>query len=320
MCKIFTLTNASQVNRNSLEKLLKTAAKVLTPSDKDGFGWSAMGVKEVFGERYLGVKHVKLPLLTGESATPKPFRSLFKSGAFEKWGKVSEIKGSLIVHARFSTNSIALENSHPHRNETHTLVHNGVVNNEGETYQMQSTCDTEHLLHHLSSKGVHGMVKNVSGYYAVCAIEHDTGNLILIKDKKANLHGCYIESIDSLAFSTSAEHLKTILKTMKWKHTPIEAVTDNIACVFDRQGTLLSQETITPNETVAKVYSSEFETQYYETADSFDTVTRFEDDYTILNQDGETLTYAEYETLSTIEKNLCDVIDARTGRPVELSA
>lgn len=43
MCKIFTLTNASQVNKKSLEKLLKTAAKVLTPSDKDGFGWAAMG-------------------------------------------------------------------------------------------------------------------------------------------------------------------------------------------------------------------------------------------------------------------------------------
>lgn len=278
------------------------------------------GREEVFGERYLGVKHVRLPLLTGDSPVPKPYRGLFKGGAVEKWGKASDIKGSLIVHARYSTNSVSLGNSHPHRNETHTLIHNGVVNNEGESYPMKSTCDTEHLLHHLSTKGVHGMVKNVSGYYAVSAIEHASGNLILVKDDKAQLHGCYVDSIDSLAFSTSAEHLKSILKTMRWKHTPIEAVADNIACTFDRQGTLLSQEPIVPSVSVAKVYTNDFATKYYETADTFEPVTRFEDDYTILNQDGETLTYAEYETLSTIEKNLCDVIDARTGRPVELSA
>jgi hypothetical protein len=158
------------------------------------------------------------------------------------------LSGGLLVHARISTNSISLDNTHPFVNDAYSLVHNGIIDNEGEQYEQKSTCDTEHALHHLTTKGAQGMVANVSGYYAIGALNRLTGELLVVKDHIANLNACYIPSLDSMAFGTSADQLREILKAADLAHTKVKAVKDNVALTFNRSGDLVSQIEITPLE------------------------------------------------------------------------
>lgn len=92
------------------------------------------------------------------------------------------------------------------------------------------------------------MVKNVSGYYAVGALNKNTGELTVIKDNIARLNACYIPSLDSMAFGTDAAQLRSILKAADLVHTKIKTIKDNVSLVFNREGKLVSQTEITPIE------------------------------------------------------------------------
>jgi hypothetical protein len=247
MCKLFMIANTKKINRGKLTGLLHRAADIITANDKDGFGWAVQGKSgKIFGERYLGNKGIDFPLLIPQGV-PARFRKIFKGSACEKFGTPEDsLRGALLVHARASTNEIALKNSHPHRTDAFTLIHNGVVDYTGDKYERKSTCDTEHLVHAISSGGVKEMVDKCSGWYAVGAIEHSTGHFYLIKDSRTSLHGTFVKELDSLVFGTSADQLRKILDAMKWKHGKITEVEENVAMKFDTNGEALSYEEIKP--------------------------------------------------------------------------
>lgn len=245
MCKLFMLTNTVKMKRLDLLRMLSKASKVLTPSDDDGFGWAAFGNEGTFGERYEGADSVTFPLIKA-NRMPESFRHLFTVNDCETFGKVSKLKGGLLVHSRMSTNTVDLKNSHPHWNAEFTLIHNGVVTNEGEKYEMKSSCDTEHLLHYLTKGGVDSITKNVSGYYAFGALNNRTGELTIVKDSTARLFGCYVYALDSLCYATDETHLSKILLHMKYEHSQILPVRDNSSMLFSVDGKLISDSIIEP--------------------------------------------------------------------------
>lgn len=325
MCKLFVLTNTANVSKNDLTRWVSVMAKHLTPSDKDGFGWASVGSQGVFGERYVGIKGITIPLLRPMAPIADKYAGVFENETIvETFGTASKPRGALIGHARMSTNSVALENSHPHRTQDYTLCHNGIVENIGESYIGLSTCDTEHLVYHLSTKGIDGMVSNVRGYYAVAALEHASGNLIVVKDGIASLFGCEIPSLDSLALSTSETQLRAILKAMKLKHTAIKPVSDNVALTFLPDGTLQSCTAIspvpriaTPIATLGDKYADRYEGYSNTGYSSFAELSSPADKYLIYDKNGGEISEELFFLMSKEDQDDCEVIDRVTGQPVD---
>lgn len=256
MCKLFMIANAENINSEDFLKVLAKASSTITASDKDGFGWAARGSGGgIFGERYLGHKGIDFPLLV-KPVMPEGYRKIFKQAEVEKWGRPEEkLAGAVLMHARSSTNKVALENSHPHRTEKFTLIHNGNVSYLGAEFKRRSSCDTEYLVHALSQGGIKKMVKDCEGWYAVGALEHRTGNFYLIKDDTTRLHGTWVKDIKSLVFATSVDHLSSICKAMAWTYHKVYEVEGNRAFIFSKSGKVIYEGKISPKSTSYKSYS-----------------------------------------------------------------
>jgi predicted glutamine amidotransferase len=248
MCKLLILSNTSRLTARQLSKMLKASSSIMGKTDDDGFGWAMLNGNKVVGERCLEPEYFENRFFNN-GTIPKEFKGIFETWEANAFGKLpATFSGGLLVHARISTNTISLGNTHPFINKDYAIVHNGIVENEGAEYVRQSTCDSEHILHHLTIGGVEGMVKNISGYYAVGALNKNTGELTVIKDSIARLNACYVPSLDSMAFGTDATQLRAILKEVGLVHTKIKAIKDNVALVFNREGKLVSQSEIKPLE------------------------------------------------------------------------
>jgi predicted glutamine amidotransferase len=257
MCKLFILTNTAKLKPVQLSKLLKASAQIMGKTDSHGFGWAMLNGNKVVGERCLDPEYFENRFFSN-GTVPTMFKPVFEAWEANSFGKLPTqgFSGGLLVHARISTNRIGLENTHPFINDSYALIHNGIVDNIGADYEQKSTCDTEHLLHHLTSSNVQGMVESVTGYYAIGALNRVTGELLVIKDDEANLNACYVPSLESMAFGTNADQLHAVLKAADLAHTRIKKVADNVALTFDRKGTLTSHFEIKPVKRAANTYDT----------------------------------------------------------------
>jgi hypothetical protein len=252
MCKLFVLSNTAKLTHKQLSTILKTASRVMGKTDSHGFGWAMLNGNRFVGERALDPEYFENRFFNN-GTVPSMFKPIFETweaNAFGKLAAPNSLQGGLLVHARISTNQISLENTHPFINDNFALIHNGIIDNVGDNYIQKSTCDTEHALQHLTTGGVEAMVKGISGYYAIGALNKDTGELLVVKDHIADLNACYVPSIDAMAFGTKADQLHEILKAADLAHTKIKAVKDNVAMTFNRKGDLVSCVEITPVEEV----------------------------------------------------------------------
>lgn len=236
MCKILILTESKNIKK--LSSVINHVAIEITKSDDDGFGWSAMKKDgTIMGER---------------SIEDKPRFSLNKPRLnvpyikknYEKIGEYGKPSGPAIFHGRTSTNQLGLINTHPIERDGMYLVHNGVVENEGSDYKMKTNNDTEHLVHYLTTKGIEGIEKNLSGYFAFGAIDSKSGRLHVSKCDTASLYTTYIETIDSHVFATTRALIEDLCKKFEWLYMPIEAVQDFSYLVFERNN-CLENRTIT---------------------------------------------------------------------------
>lgn len=238
MCKILMLTDGSRLDTKQLHKFLGYSNLALCARERDGFGWAALGTKGVFGERY--VKPNDFDFRIAKKAFNLPI-SVKNANSF---GQLSKVKGAVIAHGRTSTNNVSLANTHPFVKNNWTLIHNGVVQHHGDKYDMDSTCDTEHLAYNLSTGGVEAIERNITGYYAIGAISPD-GKLHVIKDATAQLNIAYVENIKSYIIGTTRDIIKEVADNMKWKISPIDAVTDNVHAVFEGNN-MVHQASISP--------------------------------------------------------------------------
>lgn len=238
MCQVFILTNASKV-----KDVIKTAnviSEELQKTQRDGFGYAVVGKHGVFGERTtassfasrLGREHlaVNLPII---------------DRVCNSFGQLAKPVGAALFHGRTSTNHKTLINTHPINKHDWTLIHNGVVNNHGAEYEAITSNDTEHIIEHLATGGIKAVEENISGYYAVGAIDPE-GRLHLFKDDTAKLVCAYNKTLDCLVFATTETLLTNVARRLKWTIGPVDKVTDNIYLVFDRDGNLISHAPIEP--------------------------------------------------------------------------
>jgi len=243
MCKIFAMSNTSKLTRKNFINLLRIVHPIITHSEVDGFGWAVLGESGIYGEKYINPTEFDFRIFNNVKEN-KILKELIKEEA-SSFGQASKPIGPLLIHGRTSTNDKTLTNTHPFIKNNWTLIHNGVVDNLGETYIMDSTCDSEHLIHYLSSGGIESIEKYVSGYYAVAAIDPN-GNLHVFKDDIASLYVAYIKTIDSFIFSTTKDMISITCKKMKWEYTEINPMKGNFYMVINKENELLYSRKIKP--------------------------------------------------------------------------
>lgn len=237
MCKILAVADMSKVK--DIKKLVNVAAKHIMETDDDGFGWAALGEQGVFGERTSNNFHY----YRFESRREKVKLPIIKE-TYNKFGVKSTLVGGGMFHGRTSTNSRALINVHPLIKNDWTLIHNGVVNNQGPKYEMETSNDTEHLIHYMSTIGINAVEEHLTGYYAFAAIDPH-GQLHIVRDSTASLHVAYVSTIESYVFGTTIDLIESVCKEMKWKCGQVDMLLENQHLIF-QQNDMIHQETIKP--------------------------------------------------------------------------
>jgi hypothetical protein len=320
------LTDGSKLSTKQLQKFLGYSNLSLCSRERDGFGWAAVGQSGVFGERY--VKPNQFDFRIAKTSRQLPI----SKKDCNSFGKLSQVSGAVITHGRTSTNNVSLKNTHPFTKNEWTLIHNGVVQHHGDKYDMESTCDTEHLVHNLSTGGVAAIESNITGYYAIGAISPDR-KLHVIKDSTAQLNIAWVENIKSYMIGTTTEIMKEVAKGMGWQLSPIDAVEDNVHAIFDGNK-LLHSAAISPRgrygydsaleASAAKAFGymdggrskvSEQDWQYsdkYYSRSKESLVNPAEDKVTsecqIFMLDGTELDFEDYQELPATEKLKCTIV------------
>lgn len=235
MCKLFIMTNTKKLKPDQVEKLIKSVSKKMSKTDNDGFGLSIRGSKGIFNRRFLKPKSASL--IDKYSKLP------FLKESMNEDGELGSID-ALIMHGRTSTNAGGLLNTHPISKHGFHLCHNGVVEDSGEKYVMQSQNDTEHVVERFS-QGIAEVEKNISGYYAFAAFQDKTDKLYIVKDNIASLYFAEIPSLDCHVFATTENLIIEALKSISVPHLPIEDLLENT--MLEYQGaTFISQVGIKP--------------------------------------------------------------------------
>lgn len=225
MCKIVIIPNASKVK--DFKDFSETMAYELS-DQSDGFGFAAQGKKGVFGSRTLS------PSSFADEKPPS-----FAVGNRYDFGEQSEVIGAAMFHGRVSTNYISIRNTHPIEREGWYLIHNGVVTHHGKKYKKNTSNDSEDVLFELMNGGITSVAKNLTGYYAVGAID-DNGLVHVIRDSIASLYVAYSEKLETFIFATTTELIDAVGTYVKEDLTAYR-VKNDIYLVFD-QGKLIKEE------------------------------------------------------------------------------
>lgn len=247
MCKVFAMTNMSKV-KITKKFLNAVKAEVCRTGDKHGFGYAVLSENgELAGERTmrpLEFQPLQInPLNTRTGSLPIVLRTRDQFGELD-----FAAPKSFIGHGRYSTNDVALENTHPFTNDNIALIHNGVVHDTDgviEKEALKTTNDTEIILRCWERGGMKLVEETISGYYALAILDKDSGFLHIVRDDTAMLYIAYSRTVDSYIFATTPEIIKSVAKKMQWQIEQPEEMLENMHVVFDRNE-ILSQTDVTP--------------------------------------------------------------------------
>jgi len=310
VCKIIVLTNASKIP--SMPAFTRLMSDLLSDL-KDGFGAVMFGEKGAYGVKTLSPGHLSKPVTKKMS---------FVKNTDMYFGNASKTYGPALFHGRVSTNSISIINTHPMIKENHYMIHNGVVENEGEDYQKETTNDSEDILHHFITGGIEKVSKNISGYYA-CAIINPDGTMSLFRDNIANLFCAWSDKLESYIFATTESLLDKIGSHIK-EELAASPVKD---CIYLRfKGNDIIEETAFENlgyaSTHAKACAVKSLGREWDAAESygdipsaldyvadeyFDELDRMDERYVVTDEYGHEIGVDEFLALPIDCKILCTV-------------
>lgn len=247
MCKVFAMTNMSKV-KITKKFLNAVKSEVCRTGDKHGFGYAVLSENnELAGERTMRPLEFQPlqdnPALTKTGSLPIVLKTR------DQFGKLNfTAPKSFIGHGRYSTNYVALQNTHPFTNDSIALIHNGVVRDTDgviEKEALKTTNDTEIILRCWERGGMKLVEETISGYYALAILDKDSGFLHIVRDDTAMIYIAYSRTVDSYIFATTPDIIKSVAKKMQWNIEQPEEMIENIHVVFDRNE-ILSQTDITP--------------------------------------------------------------------------
>lgn len=237
MCKLFAISSTEKLSRRKLNETLYAVNKIYGATQRDGFGFSIQCGKKRYTERYiepqsyLGVGALKKTLESVDKFFSKRYEDKYET---PDW-KLSGFDGPIIVHGRTSTGSVEIKNTHPFTKNDWSLAHNGVVSWSGEKMDMETTCDSEHLLNcYAIGNGTEDFQK-LSGWAAWVAI-NPNGELVAGRDAMTPLHLAYSEYLSAYIIATREEDLEKIISAMGLKHMSILQIPNNSEITFSKSG------------------------------------------------------------------------------------
>jgi len=222
MCKIATFTNGEKLNLQQVERI----GNILLESEKDGFGYAALGKLGVFTEKTADRTFRSRFLRSGPESLP----SIIELPNTATTGRYAPITGPIILHGRTSTNHLGIGNCHPIIKKDYYLIHNGVVSDHGPKYKTTTTTDSEHVLTRFI-EGIESVEKNLTGYYAFSCIGPD-GTLYVTRDSIADLFIAWIDSHNTFLIGTTETLIRQICNVINAPMPVISKIKDNTFIIF----------------------------------------------------------------------------------------
>lgn len=246
MCKVFAMSNMKKVQ---ITKKFLNAVKteVTRTGDKHGFGYAVLGEDgSIGGERTM--RPMNWQPLQGNPMATKTHSLPIVLRTRDQFGKVNfDAPKSFIGHGRYSTNDVALQNTHPFYNGDVALIHNGVVRDPDgiiPATDLKTTNDTEIILRCWEKGGMPMVESTVTGYYALALLDK-AGLLHIVRDDTAPLFIAYSRTVDSYIFATTEDIIRSVSKKMQWVIETPEELLENIHVILDRNE-IMTQKDISP--------------------------------------------------------------------------
>lgn len=225
MCKIMIMSGITDGNRGRATELIKAMAKVISPGNKDGLGYAAIGVDgKLFGERWLENSQA----FTNDTEMTQFGDAVDGVGEYSSFGEIALDKISAItLHTRMATAAKGMMNTHPfvYDVDDTSLIHNGIIDNDSDFKLRVSTCDSEAILQAYLMNEVNKnpmmigeMAKSLHGYYAAALFSRDAdGNRILdiFKGNHASLVVTYLHELGTYVFTTSEGDIASACRELK---------------------------------------------------------------------------------------------------------
>jgi hypothetical protein len=223
------------------------------------------------------------------------------------------------------------------------LIHNGVVDNLGETYEKITDNDSEDMLYHYLDGGIEKVARSVAGYYA-CVVFKENGEVSLFRDAIAPMVWAWSDKFETAIYASTQSVLNELGKVLGEGLEGIPLL-DNVHILFDDKGNEMEMTRFTPTDrmsanarknskkSIGKVLEQpslpivlgpeikdEDGEEHYDIRNDMHLVEiispeyiamlkTMNDDYTIINPDGRILGAKEFLDLKLGEKISCEVKD-----------
>lgn len=239
MCKIMAFAGIKPEKAAEAEKFIQRAAEELSSAtDKDGFGYAGMDKSgTIYGERWLNPRNAfkeRDSMTNEEKETMTKFgtavvRSREQYNFFGNRDHTNTV--AYLLHARFSTNTVCIENTHPFvvedkNGDQLALIHNGVISNTKTLKNYTSSCDSECILNSYSDAAidmqpdnVQSVVDELRGSFAVAVMGRDGAGvpyLDIFKNDRASLVMVKIKELDCLVFCTTLQIVETVARFLNY--------------------------------------------------------------------------------------------------------
>ena len=318
MCKIMIMPGIKPENVEKTWQFVEEMSSLMSVGNSHGLGYTAINNEgNLFGERWFNNEDafdVRNPFTEKDKTLIDKFKGfLSKPYVYNNFGDMQD-KGlrAITLHARYSTNTKSMENTHPFIRDNTSLIHNGVIRNHEKLKKITSTCDSEVILNsyveHNVMNDITAMQKiadELEGYYACGVFSKTTeGKVILdvFKDSTANLSAAWIVEFDTVVISTDLEDIRKACKTLNLTISSDYKVSNN---------TLIRLDALTGE--VIQTYEFKLKTNTY-TSYSYGNYNRhgwYGDDHNYDEYDVESKNACGYESKSidVTKKTVTEVID-----------
>jgi hypothetical protein len=224
MCKLIGISKMSVRTLKQASHLIKVSSEMLGASQKDGFGYALNSDTGNYVEKYVNPNDCAGLSVIKDSIDMMPLSlktKIVEGVDFEVNGhrpKSGKAIGAYIAHGRTATCGKNIANTHPfsgfNKDGQVIIAHNGVVEWDGVSLPLSTTCDSEHLLNcfvHLD--GEQSFKDGISGYAAITGI-NPAGELFVLRDNKAPLYVKYIKELDTYIVCTDKSHCDELCKLL----------------------------------------------------------------------------------------------------------
>jgi hypothetical protein len=280
MCKILVIAGIAADKQRAADKFLIGALPEMTSADKDGVGYVASAIEdgELFGERWLkpGSAFKRRTALSekDQEISQKLGLAVDIEESYNSFGRIGQPYSAVMLHTRFATCGVSLNNVHPFVRDDTALIHNGIISNANRFKTPLSTCDSEAILTSYLDQGVDQTISSIEdtageleGYYAcgVMARNREHQRIVdIFRSAGASLYVAWVKSLGTLAYATKAEILKDAAKRARTTISTPHEINPGWAIRLDAlTGDVLTQARFTAKEKTRSIVRGTYGTEYH---------------------------------------------------------